>query len=219
MAIPQTRKARLLEYERNFNSNRRRNANSAHKSRKPFLAIKTILDWVLMGRKSEIYHNCVTSNKLNLQNLDSLSESVERFWELETCVTRPKAELTLLPKSEQKAIKVPKGTVEKMTDNHYSIGFLWREHRPVLLFNRDLAIIRLKSLENKLKKDPEFYKTYKNTMKDYINKGYASKLSLEQLKQTPSHTNYVPHHGVKNVSKLGKVRVVFDAGAKVQSTS
>ena len=49
-------------------------------------------------------------------------------------------------------------------------------------------------------------------MKDYINKGHASKLSLEELKQTPPHTNYIPHHGVKNVNKPGKVREVFDAG-------
>ena len=48
------------------------------KSNEP-IAIKTILGWVLMGKKSEKYHSCVTSNKLNLQNLDTLSESVERF--------------------------------------------------------------------------------------------------------------------------------------------
>ena len=106
-----------------------------------------------------------------------------------------------------------------MTDNHYSISLLWKEHRPVLPFNRDLAIMRLKSLENKFKKDPEFHKTYKNTMKDYINKGHTSKLSLEEIKQTLSHTNYIPQHGVKNVNKPRKVRVVFDAGAKFQSTS
>ena len=56
-------------------------------------------------------------------------------------------------------------------------------------------------------------------MKHYINKGHAPKLSLKELKQTPSHTNYIPHHGVKNVNKSGKVRVVFDAGAKSQSSS
>ena len=66
------------------------------------VAIKTILDWVLMGGKSEIYHNCVTSNKLNLENLDTLSESVERFRELETFSTRPKHDLTLLPKTNKR---------------------------------------------------------------------------------------------------------------------
>ena len=135
-----------------------------------------------MGGKSEIYHNGVTSNKVNLQNLDTLSESVERFWELETFGSRAKTDLTLLPKNEQKAIKVLDKTVEEMTDNHFSVGLLWKEHRPVLPFNRDFAIMWLKSLESKFKKDPEFYKTYKNTMNDSIIKGHASKLSLEELK-------------------------------------
>ena len=48
------------------------------KPKKP-IAIKISLGWVLMGGKSEIYHNNVTSNKLNLQNLDTLSESVKHF--------------------------------------------------------------------------------------------------------------------------------------------
>ena len=150
-----------------------------------------------MGGKSEKYHNCVTSNKLNLQNLDTLSESVERFWELETFGTRPKADLTLLPKNEGKAIKVLEVTVAKTADSHCSVGLLKKEHRPILPFNRDLAIMCWKSLENKFKKDTEFHKTYKNTMKDYVNKGHASKLTLEELEQTLRHTNYIPRHGVK----------------------
>ena len=56
-------------------------------------------------------------------------------------------------------------------------------------------------------------------MKGYINKGHASKLSLEELKQTPPHTNYITHNGLKNVKKPGKVSVVFNVGAKFQSTS
>ena len=50
-------------------------------------------------------------------------------------------------------------------------------------------------------------------MKDYINKGHELKLLAEELKQT------IPHHNVKNVNKPRKVRVVFNAGAKFQSTS
>ena len=53
-------------------------------------------------------------------------------------------------------------------------------------------------------------------MEDYINKGDDSKLSLEELKQTPSYTNYILHHNIKSVNKPGKVIVVFDAGAKFQ---
>ena len=56
-------------------------------------------------------------------------------------------------------------------------------------------------------------------MQDYVNKGHASKLTLEELKQTLRHTNYVPRHVVKYVNKPGEVRVVFDPGTKFQSTS
>ena len=111
------------------------------KSNEP-IAIKTIFGLVLMRGKSEKYHKCVTLNIMNLQNLDTLSQSVERFWELQTFGTRPKADLTLLPKNEGKAIKLLEVTVAKTTGSHYSVGLLRKEHRPVLPFNRDLAIMR-----------------------------------------------------------------------------
>ena len=55
-----------------------------------------------MGGKSEIYHNCAISNKLNLQNLDTLSESVDCFWELEAFVTRPKTDLPFYRKTNKR---------------------------------------------------------------------------------------------------------------------
>ena len=53
----------------------------------------------------------------------------------------------------------------------------------------------------------------------FAGKGHGSKLSLEELKQTPPHTNYITHNGLKNVKKPGKVSAVFNVGAKFQSTS
>ena len=53
----------------------------------------------------------------------------------------------------------------------------------------------------------------------FAGKGHGSKLSLEELEQTPPHTNYITHNGLKNVKKPGKVSVVFNVGAKFQSTS
>ena len=97
------------------------------KSNKP-IAIKTIFGRVFMGGKSQICHNCVTSNKLNLQNLDILSESTEH-------------------------------------------------------------------------------------------EGRASKSLLEEIKHTPSNTNYISHHGVENINRPGEAREIFDAGAKFHSTS
>ena len=111
IVTPQGRKSRLLQYNRNFNFRRFSvlTLNIGQEIRKGKtnepIAIKAIIGWVLMRGKLEIYQNCVTSNKLNLQNLDTLSESAELFWELETFGTPPKTDLTLLPKNEQKAVK------------------------------------------------------------------------------------------------------------------
>lgn len=52
-------------------------------------------------------------------------------------------------------------------------------------------------------------------MRDYINKRHTSKLTLQQLKQTPFR---YPHHSVENVNKPGKLNIVFEVGAKFQST-
>ena len=56
-------------------------------------------------------------------------------------------------------------------------------------------------------------------MNDYIEKGHASKLSSEQTQTFSPITNYIPHHPVTSVNKPGKIRIVFDAGAKCKGVS
>ena len=123
------------------------------KTNEPII-IKTILGWVFMGGKSEIYHKCVSSNKLNLQNLDTVSEPEKHFWELETFGTE-----TFIEK-QTKDCKSTSGLSRK--DDRQSL-FCWliaKITQVSFSFNRDLAIMPLKSLENKFKKDREFHKTY-----------------------------------------------------------
>ena len=56
-------------------------------------------------------------------------------------------------------------------------------------------------------------------MESYLKNGYATKLNTKLYNENNEIINYIPHHGVKNVNKPGKIRVVFDAGAKINSTS
>ena len=99
-------------------------------------------------------------------------------------------------------------------DNHYSVGLLWKGNEPTLPFNKSLALSRFHSLEKEFKQHPKFAEKYKNTINDYINKGHAVNLSLEEAKHVSPVTNYVPHHGVTNVNKPGKARVVFDGAVQ-----
>ena len=130
------------------------------------ITIKTILGWVLMGGKSEKISQSCNFKQVELTKPRYPIRVCRAFLGIRNIWYTSKADLTLLLKNEQKAIKVLEVTVEKTTDDHYSVGLLWKEHRPILPFNRDLAIMRLKFLENQFKRDPEFYKSYKNTVKD-----------------------------------------------------
>ena len=176
-------------------------------------AISTLLGWVLLGGKGRT--NYVRTNFM-VKETELLSNTVEKFWSLESYGTCQK-DVCVLPLQEQKALKTLENTVQ-FVDNHYSVGLLWKESKPTLPHNKSLALSRFHSLEKKFKQHPELAEKYKNTVNDYISKGHAVKLSPEEAKHHSPVTNYVPHHGVTNVSKPGKVRVVFDAAAQFDKT-
>ena len=102
---------------------------------------------------------------------------------------------------------------------HYSVGLLWKNENTKLPFKRKIAVSRLKSLEEKFKKEPEFSQKYQQTIESYLKNDYATKLNTKLYNENNEIVNYIPHHGVKNVNKPGKIRVVFDAGAKCINTS
>ena len=60
---------------------------------------------------------------------------------------------------------------------------------------------------------------YSNAIKEYIDKGYAIKLSEREANKTSNITNYIPHHCVLHPKKPNKVSVVFDASAKYKNDS
>ena len=73
---------------------------------------------------------------------------------------------------------------------------------------------RLESLERKFQKNTDFAKLYQDQIEEHIALDHARQLSKEEVKQNSEIINHIPHHGVLNINKPGKVRVVFDAFAK-----
>ena len=98
------------------------------------------------------------------------------------------------------------------------MGLLWKNENTKLPYNREIAVSRLKSLENKFKKEPEFFKKYQQTTESYLKNSYAPKLNSKLYNENNELVNYIPHHGVKNVSKPGKIPIAFDAGARCNNT-
>ena len=55
---------------------------------------------------------------------------------------------------------------------------------------------------------------YQKNIDDYVKNDYAKKLTPEEMVKRMSKTWYLPRHGVVNINRPGKVRMVFDAAAK-----
>ncbi|XP_053391972.1 uncharacterized protein LOC128554687 [Mercenaria mercenaria] len=100
---------------------------------------------------------------------------------------------------------------------HYEMPLPFRSPSPVLPNNRALALSRLRHLQRRLQTNERFRYHYSQFMEDLMVKGHA-----EKVVDTPSHNGtiwYIPHHGVYNVHKPDKIRVVFDCSSVYQGHS
>ena len=61
---------------------------------------------------------------------------------------------------------------------------------------------------------------YVETLNQYIKDGHTTKIDINKRNDNfYNKVNYNPHHAVTKINKPGKIRIVFHAGAKCQSTS
>ena len=147
-----------------------------------------------------------------------IHDLLKQFWQIESYGTSKENPVTL-PKTKQRAIEILNKTICKEKSGHYSVRLLWKNENTKLPYNKEIAVLRLKSLENKFKKEPEFCQRYQQTIESYPKNGYAKKLNTKLYNKNNEIVNYIPHHGIKNVNKEGRIRVVFDAVVKCNNTS
>ncbi|XP_057291781.1 uncharacterized protein LOC130614338 [Hydractinia symbiolongicarpus] len=160
------------------------------------VAVKTQLGWILLGGKNK---NIFTNINRLETDTDDLTKAVERFWEIESYGTKPPLHPDLLTKDEKHALHILKSTT-KMKDGHFEVGLLWKDEKPKLPYNRELAAQRLKSNKRKLSKQPILAENYRLQVKEYIALGHARKLSdFEKTKHPISPTTY---HIMVKVSRI-----------------
>ncbi|XP_064646267.1 uncharacterized protein LOC135499453 [Lineus longissimus] len=181
------------------------------------IAVRTCLGWTLMGVGAcheDADNACV--NNLTVNDA-TLHQMMERFWSTESFGV---SHSFLRPTSseDKRSEKILKDTIS-MIDGRYQVGMLWREADSALPNNLPLAQRRYDHLLKRFQKDPEFAELYQGTVNDYVDKGYARKLPPDEAKTTSKRTWYLPHHGVVNPHKPGRVRVVFDAAASFRNAS
>ena len=127
-------------------------------------------------------------------------------------------DVTPRSREDKRALETLERTVKHVC-NRYEVGMLWREGEVNVPDNRLMAEKRLESTERKLKRDGELAKKYCAIIDDYVDKGYARKLTPEEASAPTPKQWFLPHHPVRNPKKPDKVRIVMDAAAKYDGES
>ncbi|XP_043948701.1 uncharacterized protein LOC122818557 [Drosophila biarmipes] len=178
----------------------------------PFAA-DTALGWVVYGPvngkpSSPLLSSCL----LAVPQDDLLEKMVSDYFETENIGAKPvqtvaAGRVDLEPSVGDSGDARALSTLEKTTKRvgqRYETVLLWKDDEVRLPESYSMALRRFVNIERKMKRDVDFASAYIRIMDDYVKKGYARRL---------------PHFGVENPNKPGKIRLVFDAAAKVDGVS
>lgn len=185
--------------------------------RKEPYAVRSLLGWALIGptvsaeAESEFHVNFIQTED------ELLHKQVEMMWKSDFCDAILNTELAM-SQEDKSALNMMESSVTTTIDGHYQLGLPWRQKPPCLKNNHSMAEARLRFLKKRLLRDDDLYEKYKAAMSEYLDNGYASRISKETL-QSAGLVWYIPHHPVSSPHKPGKVRVVFDCAAKFGGTS
>ncbi|XP_017476633.1 PREDICTED: uncharacterized protein LOC108366682 [Rhagoletis zephyria] len=177
----------------------------------------TKLGWIAYGgRNRGVGERC---NYVHFANVDNGLERLERLVSdylineylsvregVQDCVDAD----TVRAKELLESTTVRKGS-------HFETGLIWRQENVELLDSRKMAENRLLALEKKFKREDKFKSAYVHVMKEYEAKGYARKLTADEVLTGGKLSWYLPHFEVWNANKPGKMRLVFDAAAEVNN--
>ncbi|XP_032289057.1 uncharacterized protein [Drosophila virilis] len=181
-------------------------------------AAATELGWVVFGPARD--QPTATSSKsclLAVSQEDAIQKMVNDYFDIENFgvkLTPPVA-----ASDDARAQRILEDTTVKI-EERYQTGLLWNRDNVELPRSYDMAYKRLVNIERKMKRNDQFKQAYMKIMDDYVHKGYSRRLKQHEVALANSDKLwYLPHFGVENPNKPGKIRLVFDAAAKVGDIS
>ena len=182
-------------------------------------AISSKLGWLLSGRtesngkdEDPAVANLILTGESNdrtsvLNHNDKIVDSLKRFWETESIGIIEK------PPELNEGDKFIRDI--RFTGQRYEVGLPWKEERPEIGADYELCHNRLRSLYNKLKREPELLKEYDKSIQDQLASGIIELVphGFENDKNDDS-VHYLPHLAVLRKDKTTtKLRVVYDGSA------
>ncbi|XP_044779757.1 uncharacterized protein LOC123327412 [Drosophila simulans] len=180
-------------------------------------AAATELGWVVFGPVSgqpttPSPRSCLLAVSVD----DAMEKMVEDHFDMENFGV--KTAPPVAASDDVRAQRILEDTTVKV-GRRYQTGLLWKDDHVVLPPSYEMAYRRLVNVEKKMKRNKPLAQEYDRIIKDYVSKGYARRLQPEEVAVRSDRLWYLQHFGVENPNKPGKVRLVFDAAAKVGGTS
>ncbi|XP_055590561.1 uncharacterized protein LOC129742655 [Uranotaenia lowii] len=180
-------------------------------------AVKTRLGWCVYGSASTEKDEAYNFNVCNCTCDRDLQESVKLMYEVDAVGVKPR-EIPLSPE-EERALYLLK-TTTKSVDNFFETGLLWRNDHIEFPDSYPMALSRLEGLERRMAQKPELGENVRRQIREYVEKGYAHRATKMELDQAdPRRIWYLPLGLVTNPKKPSKVRMIWDAAAKVDGIS
>ena len=171
------------------------------------IAVRTELGWSAFGYVDSTCVLCPAQvNHLKIENM------VESLWKTESFGSEFNS--TKQTSIEDRELLLRMKSTSSLVDSRLEVGMLWNGKFGHMPDNYRIAEKRFRSLQSKLRRDPDLHDKYRANIQEYVAKGYARKMLPSEVKNVGPKTWYLPHHPVFNINKPDKIRIVMDAAAK-----
>ena len=184
------------------------------------IAVNSKLGWLLSGPingtddRSYITHsNLIIDGHNSLfqpSQDDILADTLKSFWETESIgISEPSANGDVKTESFEMNVK--------RNGDRYEVKLPWKEDCLPCSNGYQLCESRLRSLHQKLRREPPLLSEYNNIIQDQLKTGIVEVVPPEDLKNDHNKTrsHYLPHLAVvRKDRETTKVRVVYDGSAK-----
>ncbi|XP_078483450.1 uncharacterized protein LOC144743487 [Ciona intestinalis] len=170
-----------------------------------------------------VSHRCFrTQEERNIQQFETSSKSKEiinpmqlRRWMESEFIEHKQNQVTAYSFNDTKFINTISENITKVENGHYEMPLPLKSTSVRMPDNKSLALKRLWQLKKRFERDPAFAGDYKEFMCDVI-ANCAEKVGPSAGSIERGWVNFIPHSGVYNPHKPGKIRVVFDCAAEYQ---
>ncbi|XP_062703709.1 uncharacterized protein LOC134286152 [Aedes albopictus] len=180
------------------------------------VAAKTRLGWCVYGKQDNggtaVSRLHVHSDKIGNRELH---EQMKQYFDIEQAAVATPLE----SEEDRRARRILEKTTQRI-DGGFETGLLWKYDRPSFPNSYPLAVRRMQSLEKRLSKEPALLDRVNGIIAEYESKGYAHRITQAEIESTnPDRVWYLPLGIVRNPKKPEKIRLIWDAAARVNGIS